>query len=161
VLSGLANVQLTNQSQNATEYLWDFGDGTAPDPTVDPTHVYIEPGTYTITLTAINYNCTTTTSQSVIVLEFGVGIGELLTDADLSIFPNPNQGQFTVELELKESSDLQIELNNVLGQRVYRQSLQQQSYWRKEFDMTSYSKGIYMLSIATENGVLQRRIIID
>lgn len=161
VLSGLGNVQLTNQSQNATEYLWDYGDGSPVDPTVNPTHVFIEPGTYTITLTAINYNCTTTTSQSVIVLEFGVGVAEVLLEADLNVYPNPNKGQFTVELELEEASELQIELNNVLGQRVYVQQMQQQRYWRKEFEMTSYAKGVYILSIATERGVLQRRIIID
>ena len=161
VLSGLGNVSLTNLSQNATEYSWDFGDGTAPDPTVNPTHVYIEPGTYTITLTAINYNCTTITSQNIVVLEFGVGVNEVLLDRQLAVYPNPNTGQFTVELDLEEPSDLQIELNNVLGQRVYQNRLQKQSYWRKEFDMTSYSKGIYMLNIATESGVLQRRIIID
>ena len=161
VLSGLGNVSLTNLSQNATEYSWDFGDGTAPDPTVNPTHVYIEPGTYTITLTAINYNCTTITSQNIVVLEFGVGVNEVLLDRQLAVYPNPNTGQFTVDLDLEESSDLQIELNNVLGQRVYVEQMQQQRHWRKDFDMRSYSSGIYILSIATERGVLQRRIIIE
>lgn len=161
VLSGLGNVELANLSQNATQYIWDFGDGSPQVPTVNPIHAYTEPGTYTISLTAINYNCTTNVSQSIVVVEFGVGIEEVLSDADLNIYPNPNTGQFTVELELEEASDLQVELNNVLGQRVYRQELQQQRYWRKEFDMTSYASGIYVLSIATERGVLQRRIIIE
>ncbi|MCB9186248.1 MAG: PKD domain-containing protein [Flavobacteriales bacterium] len=161
VLSGFGNVHLTNQSQNATEYQWDFGDGSGLDLNVDPTHVYIEPGTYTITLTAINYNCTTTTSQSIIVVEFGVGIGEIISDNGLTVYPNPNQGQFAVELELNEASDVEIELNNVLGQRVYQTTLSDRTYWRKEFDMTSYVKGIYMLRISTDKGVLQRRIVID
>lgn len=161
VLSGLGNVELTNLSQNASEYLWDFGDGTGEDPTVNPTHVYTEPGTYTITLTAINYNCTTITTQSIIVVEFGVGIGEVLSDSHLIVYPNPNTGAFTAELQLDSPSELQIELNNVLGQRVYQTSVQHQTYWRKEFNLSSYVKGVYLLQISTELGVLQRRIIIE
>jgi PKD repeat protein len=161
VLSGLGNVELTNLSQNATEYQWDFGDGSGIDPTVNPIHVYIEPGTYTITLTAINYNCTTITTQSIIVVEFGVGIEEMLSNRQLSVFPNPNTGEFTAELELSSPSDLNIELNNVLGQTVYQSNVQHQAYWREEFNMQSYVKGVYILRISTDLGVLQRRIIIE
>lgn len=161
VLSGLGTVQLTNLSQNATEYQWNFGDGSPIDPTADPIHAYIEPGTYTITLTAINYNCTTITTQSIVVVEFGVGIGEILSDNQLSVYPNPNTGAFTAELELATPSELHVELNNVLGQRVYQTNVKPQTYWRKDFEMSSYVKGVYLLRISTEDGVLQRRIIIE
>lgn len=46
-------VQLFNQSINAVEYSWDFGDGNTSTG-VDTTYRYILPGTYTITLTAID-----------------------------------------------------------------------------------------------------------
>jgi PKD repeat protein len=161
ILSGLGNVQLTNTSTNATQYSWDFGDGTGADPTVNPIHVYSEVGTYTITLTAINYNCTTTTTQTIIVEEFGVGIGEILSNDHLNVYPNPNTGLFTVDLELDEPSEIEIEMNNILGQEVYQTTLPKQQRWRKEFDLSSYVKGVYALSISTNKGVLQRRIILE
>lgn len=161
VLSGLGNVALTNNSDNATQYLWDFGDGTVPDPTVNPVHVYIEEGTYTITLTAINLNCTTTTSQTIIVVPFGVGIEEYLSDEQVRVYPNPNTGTFTVEVELDRPSELNVELNNLLGQHVFSTALQQQTHWRREFDLSGYVKGVYLLRLATDRGVLQRRIIIQ
>lgn len=161
VLSGFGNVELTNTSTNATQYTWDFGDGTGADPTVDPIHVYSEVGTYTITLTAINYNCTTTTQQTIIVVEFGVGIGEILSNDQLSVYPNPNTGLFTVDLELDAASEIEVEMNNILGQQVYRSELPKQQHWRKEFDLSSYVKGVYVLSISTAKGTLQRRIIIQ
>ncbi|MDX1910863.1 MAG: PKD domain-containing protein [Saprospiraceae bacterium] len=44
-------VTFTNTSQNATQYLWDFGDGTT-SAEVNPVHTYAAPGPYTVTLTA-------------------------------------------------------------------------------------------------------------
>ena len=46
-------VQFTNQSQNATSYLWSFGDGTT-NLTESPSHTYQESGVYTVTLRATN-----------------------------------------------------------------------------------------------------------
>ena len=45
-------VQFTNTSQLATDYLWDFGDGTATSTAFEPTHTYTNPGTYNVTLIA-------------------------------------------------------------------------------------------------------------
>ena len=44
-------VQFIDGSQGEpTSYLWNFGDGTTSSE-VEPTHVYTQPGTYTVTLT--------------------------------------------------------------------------------------------------------------
>lgn len=44
-------VQFTNNSQLATDYLWDFGDGDTST-AFEPTHTYTSPGTYLVTLIA-------------------------------------------------------------------------------------------------------------
>jgi uncharacterized repeat protein (TIGR01451 family) len=46
-------IQFFNNSQNATDYLWDFGDSLTSTQT-SPTHTYSLPGVYTVTLTASN-----------------------------------------------------------------------------------------------------------
>ena len=50
-------VNFTDLSQNATSWLWNFGDGTTST-MQNPSHVYSVPGTYTVTLTAANANGT-------------------------------------------------------------------------------------------------------
>ncbi len=44
----------TNGSVNATDFIWDFGDGSPLDTNANPTHVYVTPGNYTVTLIAID-----------------------------------------------------------------------------------------------------------
>ncbi len=46
-------VQFTNQSVNATEFLWDFGDGNTST-VFEPTHTFANPGVYTVRLRAAN-----------------------------------------------------------------------------------------------------------
>ena len=47
-------VTFTNYSQNATGYVWDFGDGSGTSTDENVTHIYPDGGTYTVTLTATN-----------------------------------------------------------------------------------------------------------
>ncbi|MFN8290363.1 MAG: PKD domain-containing protein [Chitinophagaceae bacterium] len=51
------NAQINSGSQNAVSWLWNFGDPGSPDNNStleNPTHLYLNPGTYTIRLTASN-----------------------------------------------------------------------------------------------------------
>ncbi len=43
-------VEFTNTSTNAFGYVWDFGDGSAPNFEEHPTHTYLAGGTYTVSL---------------------------------------------------------------------------------------------------------------
>jgi len=55
-------VAVNNLSQNAVNYHWDFGDGSALDTNVNPVHIYSSSGIYTITLIVSN-SCSSDTFQ--------------------------------------------------------------------------------------------------
>lgn len=61
-----ATVSFTNQSLNATSYLWNFGDGATSSST-NPTHTYAAGGNYNVTLTAMNSNGNDQTTHTVTV----------------------------------------------------------------------------------------------
>jgi gliding motility-associated-like protein len=49
-----------NTSLGGLQFTWDFGDGSAPDTSSNPTHVYLKPGSYTVSLLEVD---TTTCNQ--------------------------------------------------------------------------------------------------
>ncbi|HTF03815.1 MAG TPA: PKD domain-containing protein, partial [Bacteroidia bacterium] len=72
-------------SQNATTYVWNFGDNTPPITTtspIPPTHVYTVAGTYTITLTASN-SCNSSQSTVSPIIVVGAPI------VNFNATPNP------------------------------------------------------------------------
>ncbi|MDN4165262.1 PKD domain-containing protein [Cytophagales bacterium LB-30] len=65
-------IYLRNDSQNATSFSWDFGDGNTSEE-YEPTHLYTEAGVFNITLVAINDSgCTDTlTLEAAVTAEEG------------------------------------------------------------------------------------------
>lgn len=67
-------VEFTNESTGATDYSWNFGDGSNNVDDVDPTHIFPmdEQGVYTVILTASNGDCSSTYSATIAVKLPGV-----------------------------------------------------------------------------------------
>ena len=58
-------VTFTNTSKDATDYSWDFGDGSATSTTINPTHEYSIAGNYVVKLTAAGVGGTGTSTNNV------------------------------------------------------------------------------------------------
>ena len=74
-------INFVNNSQNAPNIRWDFGDSTTDADTslaLSPTYAYPDTGTYLVTLTTTGGFCVDTLTQSVTISEF-------LLDADFSV----------------------------------------------------------------------------
>ena len=96
-------VQVDNQSQNAEDYLWDFGDGTT-SVFANLEHTYAETGTYEITLLASDLaGCTDTATLTVKVGEAKVYIPNVFT-------PNADgyNDEFRVRYQGPDNSQLLI-----------------------------------------------------
>jgi len=147
-LNGLGMVTFTNTSANSNAWLWNFGDGSTSTEQ-SPTHVYSLEGTYTVTLTSYNSNCSSSSTSVVVVIKSSVGINELqITDYNLQIYPNPNNGKFTLQIAdctgcLAKIEDLTI--TNILGEIVFeRSTIRDQSL---SIDLSHRPKGIYFVKI--------------
>ncbi|MCS6818966.1 MAG: PKD domain-containing protein, partial [Chitinophagales bacterium] len=63
--AGLFQVNFTNTSTGATSYLWDLGDGDFTND-INPSKIYLSPGTKTITLIAYNGSQSDTARATII-----------------------------------------------------------------------------------------------
>lgn len=109
-------------------------------------------GTYAVIVTE---NGCTDTSACVLVDEFSVGISEVNRNLDYTIYPNPNQGNFVVQLNATDISSVQISMVNSIGEKI-NLSHQGNQYYPAE----GLAAGVYLVTIQTENHVSTSRVIV-
>ena len=91
-----------------------------------------------------------------------VGITEIDNSLDFSIYPNPGTGAFTLQGFSNKQQNLEIEIFNSLGVKVYHQKENVSGKFYIPFDLSNYSNGIYMIKVkgdsvsSTSKVVLQR-----
>ena len=74
------------------------------------------------------------------------------------IYPNPNNGTFTIEVEKLESPKSKVELKimNLLGQVIYQSIINNPS---TIINLKDAPIGIYILHLQTENEIITRKIV--
>lgn len=140
-------VALTNLSQNADSYSWDFGDGsTSTEP--NPSHEYATSGNYLITLQAIN-TCGTSILQLWVTVTLS-GTGAPAALAWLRVSPNPSNGEFQLELHDQASSQLSWRLFNAQGQSLGQQELGAfNGNFQGNLDFRNLPAAVYWLQVRT------------
>ena len=80
--------------------------------------------------------------------------------ASMTIFPNPSNGIIHLQANIEVASTHQIELLNMNGQRVFKETLSTGLEIRKELNVSHLPKGVYTLVWTHEKGRLSRRVVI-
>jgi len=171
-LAGLGIEIFTNTSANSLTWLWNFGDGSQTTTVEHPSHVYTDTGVYTTTLTAYNYNCADISTAIIVVINSaaqppidttdttGIAIANLEL-ANLTIYPNPSSGNFTIEAQFDLKTDFSIEVMNLIGQHLYTEKIEQKDRYNKQLDLSDNSKGIYLVKLQTGEGYIVKKVIIQ
>lgn len=138
-------LSLTNTSQNATAYAWDFGDGTVATSS-DPVHTYALNGTYTVRLVVLN-DCGTDTVTQQITVDAALSIGGLLF-RDVQIFPNPSTGIFQVAVTDPDEQLLYLRVTNVSGQDIWSAEARLTGgTLSTAVDLSHFASGLYFLHL--------------
>lgn len=162
-VSGNTVILDDNSTGPVDTYLWDFGDGNT-EASVNPTYTYDSVGTYTISLVVTN---TCGFDSAVMTIQLSVdtissGINDLTAfNGSLDVFPNPNNGQFDLNIQGLGSGAYTIRLFNVQGKEVYTTfATAMGADVLRTINVDTVEKGIYFLSIQTDKGVLTQKILI-
>jgi hypothetical protein len=107
-----------------------------------------------------NFGCTNV-SDTVYVTYSGSGISELLGEDDISVYPNPGTGVFTMEMELHSMAVIQLIVCDLTGRRVFERDCGAKTGAVSEvFDLGFLGRGTYMLNMVIDGNSYPRRLII-
>jgi len=104
-----------NASVNATHYVWIFDDGDTSHQE-NPVHVYPD-GDWIATLIASNECDADTFYFTISTL---TGLQEPAIDPFMTIYPNPSDGNFTVEFSRQAADPVDLKIYKVTGELVYQ-----------------------------------------
>ena len=139
-------------------YLWLFGDGNQSTEQI-PTHTYEMPGMYTAQLIITNECGSDTSSQAINLIIDNVSEEEWLES--VLLFPNPNGGDFSIEIRGPASETLVFRVLNILGQQFYEGNANFQSgLLQEQIHLPSKAAGVYLLEIKSDTRLSYRKFIV-
>ncbi len=154
-------ILFSDNSTDATSWSWDFGNGTTGS-VQNPVHSYNNSGggTYTVTLTVSNICGTDSSSQS-LEISCLVGVDPLLSNLDVSLYPNPNQGRFQVTFsDLRQDADLQV--YDMTGKEVFRKAVENPNGSHEEIiDLGEVSQGVYFFRLQVGDYQMTKRLVVE
>ncbi|MCF6364773.1 MAG: T9SS type A sorting domain-containing protein [Bacteroidales bacterium] len=151
-------VEFINLSANADSYFWDFGDGTTSTE-INPRHNFPNPGIYTVSLFSSNIGCGAN-GISEKVNTGSVSANELEKSELITVYPNPTNGKFIIEVKNNEQLDITIEIISLTGKVVYS-GFFKRSHYVKEIDLTKVSSGFYTIKIKSKKYTEALKLILS
>ncbi len=140
-------------SSLADGYQWQLNTVDIPGAT-NQTYTVIQSGLYTVVISDLN-SCNNSASTTVTL----TGITSI-ADPIISVYPNPSNGVFILELRGMPSDKIMIRLINVLGAEVYATISSLPASGKQSIDVSNLAAGTYMLEIAVENYQLVKKVLI-
>ena len=147
-------VRFSNQSENASEFQWDFGDQSPVSTEFSPVHTYDKADFYTVTLEARNDYCSSALARSFeIVLPTARSNVKLIPT--LKVYPNPGKERFWLDWK-----DIQIdELHLMSGDGKVLQSFDAKNKSSLQLDLSQYPNGIYLLQLVSPIGNFYKKLV--
>ncbi len=155
-------VEFTDQTNgNPDHWRWDFGDGNYSIEQ-HPLHTYNNTGLYSVSLVACNGNICDTMHKVDYINVLPNGQVEIGLRMSAKLYPNPNDGNFTVLLENTLPGIHQIEIVNVLGQVVHSETIDvNQQQFRHELHLNKVSKGVYYMILRNDHNKLVSKLVVE
>ena len=111
------------------------------------------PNSYNYTVTATGTNSCISSGTIQVIINACTGI-EKIKAMQVRIFPNPNNGEFTIELA--GACDTYIIITNVLGQLIKTQKAE----LINQINLNEFEKGMYLINVIDNNQSIYRGSII-
>ncbi|MBL7778025.1 MAG: T9SS type A sorting domain-containing protein [Chitinophagales bacterium] len=147
-------VQFFSLTVNATQFFWDFGDGSQIYGIAFPQFNYMAPGNYMVVMRAFNQQgCEAYDTLFITIIE-ATGVSDVLA---LSATVYCNESEIIIK-HLPEGNT-QIQLFSTTGQLVHEQ--ESKGAATTQISSSFLPKGIYLLHLQNGNALLTKRVILQ
>jgi hypothetical protein len=154
-----SGITLTSNTTGAT-YQWvDCNNGfSAINGETNQSYTPIDDGNYAVIIT--QNSCSDTSACSSIT---GVGITYFGGNIHFEIYPNPIQGELSLNLEGDlPMKNLFISITNTSGQVIYTKQIQNiGSTYQSKISLQNESAGVYFIKLTTEDYTVSKKIILQ
>ena len=87
---------------------------------------------------------------------------ELSTISSLDVYPNPSRDVFNVEFTSESKQSIEVRVVNLVGEIIFTENLKDfEGEYSHSFNLSEYSKGIYLLELDTDNGIVNKKLILQ
>lgn len=81
--------------------------------------------------------------------------------ADFNLYPNPNNGDFTVKFTSVSTNDIKVNVHDMRGRQVYEKSFSNTGAFNQNINLSKVQAGIYLVSIIDGAKKTVKRIVVE
>ena len=152
------DVGFINTSSNASNFSWNFGDGSYSNE-ANPIHSYSNLGTYIVMLISTSANCGSSTFSDTLTL-ISTDISECYQPLTIHVFPNPAKGFVTIEINNSMNPNLKLSIINSLGQTLYSKNINV-SHYNEEINLSKFASGVYSIQLLSGEFYSNTKLILN
>ena len=151
-------------------FIWDFGDGSNVSTEWQPEHIYYITGETNIRLIGKTSVCSDTMVKSKVIVQrpprfknygkYEIEKTGYISIIDSKLYPNPNNGEFTLSFEISNPSDVVIQIHDLNGRVLHFEKHKVESTFTEQFSVSQLSRGIYIVSVKAKNNLRTHKVII-
>lgn len=152
-----ANGNVLTASQSGSSYQW-YNNGVLISGANQQSYTITQSGNYSVVVFDAN-GCPS--PQSNFTLITGISPNNT-TGINISVFPNPNEGHFTLFVNGPASNQILVSLHNMEGRLIVEEKINDfPGTVSKPFDLSQYGKGVYLITISSDKGTVTKEVVIQ
>ena len=118
-------------------------------------------GTYDVTVTDITTGCQQVLTGIVVPYQLPNSIDQLSNVSNLELYPNPTTGMVWVNLDLSQTTTVQLSVMSIAGQEVQTFEPNEQLQQNYAIDLSNYPAGVYLARFIVGQEVQTVKIIVE
>ncbi len=118
-------------------------------------------GTSTVTWEVVDNAGNSSSCSFEVTISTPTGISDTEQKTELNIYPNPNNGTFTLNIADENHGEVQIIILDITGNEIYSKKITNSGMGMHEkISLGSHKKGIYLLMVRSDKNMVTKKFIV-